>query len=135
MRRLIALLVALGISTGAMADTKDVLSYPLKQYGAVLAIALLGGVVSWAAKVRAGTLQVWNFMALVGELCTSALAGLLCFWLCEWQSLHPLLTAALIGISGHMGTRAITLAEAAAQRKFGVTGGPAPLDDAKGPPP
>ena len=130
MHRIAVLLLFLAMHANAADAPKDVLSYPLRQYGAVLGIALLGGIVSWAAKVRAGTLQAWNLMALVGELCTSALAGLLCFWLCEWQQFNPLLTAALIGIAGHMGTRAITMAETAAQRKWGVTG-PAPLDEGK----
>lgn len=129
MRALIAAAI-LTLSAGAQAAevaAKDPLNYPLKQYGFVLAMALLGGLVSWIAKVRAGTLQAWNLMSLVGELCTSALAGLLCFWLCEWQGFSPLLTASLVGIAGHMGTRALLMAEKVAERKWGVTSA-APLD-------
>ena len=122
-------------STGFMASThaaevasKDPLSYSLKEYGMVLGVALLGGAVAWADKVRRGHLRAWNLMALVGELATASLAGLLCFWLCEWQDYPRNLTAALTGLSGYMGTRALALLERKAGERFGATA-PAPLDD------
>jgi hypothetical protein len=127
MRRLLCGL-ALWMAIGAAQATaeRDPLNYPIKQYGFILGVALLGGLVSWAAKVRAGTLRAWNLMALVGELSTSAFAGLLCFWFCEWQSLDPLLTASLVGVAGHMGTRALILAERMAERKWGAETPPPP---------
>lgn len=129
-RRILAgLALYLVMAASHAADSiKDPLNYPLRQYGLVLAVALLGGLASWIAKVRAGTVQAWHLMSLVGELCVSALAGLLCFWLCEWQGFSPLLTASLVGIAGHMGTRALMVAEKVAERRWGVTG-PNPLDD------
>jgi hypothetical protein len=117
---ILALVVALFNPLAVKAAEKDPLAYPLKQYGFILAVALLGGLVSWYGKVRAGTLQAFNVMALVGELATSALAGLIAFWLCEYAGLAPALEAALVGIAGHMGTRAITAFEAFAQRKWGT---------------
>ena len=119
MLKFTALIFALCIHLSAWAQTKDPLSYPLKQYGLMLGTALLGGLVSWAAKVKAGTVSAWNLMSLIGELCTSAFAGLLCFWICESLNFAPLMTAALVGVAGHMGTRAITAFEAMAQRKWG----------------
>lgn len=104
----------------ARADAKGPLDYSLKQYGMTLAIALLGGLVSWLAKVRKGDASPWNVMQLVGELCTSAFAGLMAFWLCEWSGAPPLLSAALTGIAGHMGTRAISTFEQFAEKRFGV---------------
>lgn len=101
------------------ADPKDPFSYPLKQYGFILATALLGGVVSWYAKVRKGEAQPWNLTQLIGELATSAFAGLLAFWLCELSNAPQLLTASLVGIAGHMGTRAISAFEAFAQQRWG----------------
>lgn len=103
----------------ARASEKDPLNYPLKQYGFMLAIALLGGLVSWYAKVRRGEATPWNVMQLTGELCTSAFAGLLAFWICEYMGIPPALEAALVGVAGHMGTRAITTFEEFAQRKWG----------------
>ena len=122
--RLIAatVLVSLSMASYAADAVKDPLNYPLRQYGLVLAVALLGGLASWVAKVRGGTVQAWSLMSLVGELCVSALAGLLCFWLCEWRDFSPLLTASLVGIAGHMGTRALMGAEKVLEKRFGATG-------------
>ena len=104
----------------AWAQAKDPLGYPLKQYGLMLGIALLGGLVSWFAKIRRGELAAWNVMHLVGELSTSAFAGLIAFWICEWAAFSPVLTASLVGIAGHMGTRAIAAFEEFAQRRWGL---------------
>lgn len=105
------------------ADPKGPLDYSVKQYGLTLGVALLGGLVNWMAKVRAGQANAWNVMQLVGELCTSAFAGLLAFWLCEWSNAPPLLSVTLTGIAGHMGTRAIGAFEEFAKKRFGVKEG------------
>ena len=108
----------------AQGKLKDPLDYSLKTYGLILGVALLGGFVSWYAKVRSGALPGWSVSHLVGELATSALAGLLCFWLCEWAGFDRLLSAALTGIAGHAGTRAIALfEEAMAKRAKAALGG------------
>lgn len=109
---------ALVWATDPASPAKDPLNYPLRQYALVLAVAVLGGFASWVGRVRSGAVPVFSVMAFVGELSASALAGLLCFWLCEWQSFSPLLTVALIGISGHMGPRALSLLEKAVVKKY-----------------
>jgi hypothetical protein len=119
-RRFIAALM-LAASVSAHAADTDPLDLPLRQYGLILFMALLGGIVSFAAKVRAGTVQTWNVMYLIGELATSAFAGLLTFYGCVYLEVSQVLTAALVGIAGHMGTRAITLYEDWAQRRAGKT--------------
>lgn len=120
MRRLAAMILAGWHAASSAADSiKDPLAYPMSQYLAMLGAALLGGFVSWYAKVRRGELAGWNVMHLVGELATSAFAGLLCFWLCESAGTPQLVTISLVGISGHMGTRAISAFEQFAQRKWG----------------
>lgn len=132
MKRLIAWVLALQMfsSAPAMSQTivapKDPLSYPLKQYGFMLGVALLGGVVSWYAKVRKGEAQAWNIMQLVGELATSAFAGLIAFWICEASGLSLSWTVPLVGIAGHMGTRAISTFENFAQKKWGADAPPTP---------
>lgn len=113
--------LALHISAQAEVVTKDPLNYPLKQYGFMLGVALFGGVVSWLAKVKKGQLHAWNVMHLVGELATSAFAGLLAFWLCEAAGLALSWTVPLVGIAGHMGTRAITAIENRVQKRFGTS--------------
>ena len=111
---------------------KDPLNYPLRQYGFILAVAMLGGFVSWWAKVRKGDITGASVSALIGELTTSSFAGLLAFWGCEYFSLHPLLTAAVAGLAGHAGGSGVAWIEAIAKRKaekaLDVTS-PVPLDN------
>ena len=95
---------------------KTPLSYSLQEYGFVLGTALLGGLASWYAKVRRGELLMWNLSALIGELCVSAFAGLLAFWLCEYFGLNQLLTATIVGMSGHAGAKSLVWLESAGQR-------------------
>ena len=126
-RLLCSLVIALHLLLPAVAWAQDKvrspLDYSLKQYALFLGTALLGGIVSWYSKVRSGAIAATSLNHLVGELCSSALAGLLCFWICEWAGFPPLLTAALTGIFGHMGTRGIALLEEWAGRKFSGNGG------------
>lgn len=127
-RHFIGLLVAAAAGAAHAQDTvKDPLNYPLKQYGLILGVSLLGGLVAWGDKVRRGHLRAWNLMALVGELATASLAGLLCFWACEWAGFAPNLTASLTGLSGYMGTRALALAEKRVAQKY-LPSGVVPLD-------
>ncbi len=118
--RIVAALLALGLHSSAAPQPvdKDPLDYSLRQYGIVLVFALLGGLVSWVSKVRAGKLRAFQMLHLVGELATSALAGLLMFYFCEWLGLPKLLTICLVGVFGHMGTRGIALFEQWAERRF-----------------
>lgn len=100
--------------------SQDPLDYSVRQYGLTLGVALLGGLVSWITKVRRGEANPWNVMQLTGELATSAFAGLIAFWLCGAFGIPPLITAALVGVAGHMGTRAIVIFEQWAERKWGA---------------
>lgn len=97
---------------------KDPTSYAWLTYAWVVALSALGGFVSFASKVRDGAARKFNVVELLGELCTSAFVGILTFWLCEWGDVKPLLTAAFVGISGHMGSRAIFKLESMVERFF-----------------
>ena len=82
-------------------------SYSLITYSWVIALAILGGIVSFIRKMQLGQARIFNIVELIGEIVTSAFAGILTFWLCEASHFDPLITAALVGVSGHMGSRAI----------------------------
>lgn len=100
----------------AQQTMKNPLSYSLREYGMILAIAILGGIASWSARVRRGEIPMWNLSIFIGEMAVSAFAGLITFWLAEYFNLNPLLSAALVGMSGHAGAKGLTWIEAMGQR-------------------
>lgn len=97
---------------------KDPSNYGLLTYAWVMGLAAWGGAVSFLRKRRSGVARPFNFAELIGEIMTSAFAGVVTFWLCEWSGINPLLTAAMVGVAGHMGGRAIFLIEKWAERRF-----------------
>jgi predicted CDP-diglyceride synthetase/phosphatidate cytidylyltransferase len=99
---------------------KDPASYALATYLWVVILAAAGGAVNFLRKIKSGTARAFNITEFIGELMTSGFAGLLTFWLCEAADVNKLLSAVLIGISGHMGSRAIFKIEKWAEDKFGA---------------
>lgn len=97
---------------------KDPSTYSLITYAWVILLAAAGGAVNFIQKVRDGTSRSFNFTELIGEIFTSAFAGIITFYLCEWSGTPALLTAALVGISGHMGSRAIFRLEKFLEKKL-----------------
>jgi len=97
---------------------KDPTTYAALTYLWVILLSVWGGVVSFFAKVKRGDVRAFNFIELIGEIVTAGFAGLLTFWFAEAANLNPLITAALVGISGHMGSRAIYAMELWATNKF-----------------
>ncbi len=103
-----------------MTPEKDPTHYGWITYGWVMLLSTWGGLVSWIRKRREGVVRPFNVMELIGELMTSGFSGVLTFWLCELSNTPPLLTAALVGISGHMGSRAIFQFEQWVEERFGT---------------
>lgn len=97
---------------------KDPSTYPLITYLWVIALAAWGGAVSFIRKVRLKEVRAFNVVEFIGEIVTSGFVGVLTFWLCEAANFNPLITAALVGITGHMGSRALFQMEKWASKKF-----------------
>ena len=97
---------------------KDPTSYPFITYAWVLGLSALGGFVSFMNKLKEGKTRVFNIVEFMGEIATSAFTGVITFWLCENAQFSPLITAALVGVSGHMGSRAINLIEELLSKRF-----------------
>lgn len=116
--------LAMPLIVQAQTAVKTPISYSLQEYGFVLGTALLGGLASWWIKVRKGELVMWNLSALIGELCVSAFAGLIAFWLCEYLNFNPLLTSAIVGMAGHAGAKGLawfeTIGKKAVEKRFGI---------------
>lgn len=101
---------------------KDPTSYSLLTYSWVFGLAILGGIVSFMRKLQEGHARIFNLAEFIGEIVTSAFAGVITFWLCEHAQISPLMTAAFVGISGHMGSRAIFMAEKWLTKQFPKSG-------------
>jgi hypothetical protein len=80
------------------------------------AMGMIGGLVSFYQKVKAGVSRWLNISELIGEMATSGFVGFVTGLLCEAASFSVPLTFALVGITGHMGGRAIFFAERVGQK-------------------
>lgn len=104
----------------AVSVGKDPTTYAWLTYLWVLGLSSWGGFVSFMRKRRQGQARPFNIAEFVGEIATSAFAGVLTFYLAESAGAPQLLTAAMVAISGHMGGRAVFLMEAWMERRFPV---------------
>lgn len=96
-------------------------SFSFWTYLGVVALAIWGGIVSYVQRVRAGQIGQFSLREAIGEVVTSGFVGITTFWVCEAMNIHPLLTAAFVGVSGHMGARAIHLLETVFSRRLGLS--------------
>lgn len=88
----------------------------------VLLLSLWGGLVGWWRRRDERRGMAFSLAAFVGEMSTSAFAGVIAFYLAQWLAFPPPLTAALVGISGHLGGRTLFLIESALQANLGLRG-------------
>lgn len=76
----------------------------------LLAIAAWGGTASYIARIRKSK-TAFSFMELAGECSISGFSGVLTAFACLHVGVDQWATYLLVGISGHMGGRAIGMAE------------------------
>lgn len=76
-------------------------------------IAVWGGTASYLSRIRKSKTP-FSIMELIGEWAVSAFAGIITAFVCYELQFSFYATAALAGIAGHMGGRAIALLEQAA---------------------
>jgi len=84
----------------------------------VILLSMLGGVVSYIQKVRSGQCSRFNVTELIGEIITSGFAGLLTYLFCEAAGINLEWTAFMVGVSGHMGARAVMMFERYLGKRF-----------------
>jgi len=92
-----------------MIPEKSPEDFTLLTYLWVFGLATLGGIVSFVKKVING--DRLRLAELIAEIATSAFAGIITFYLCEWAGLSQVGTAALVGIAGHSSSKAIAAFE------------------------
>jgi hypothetical protein len=101
-----------------MEPERTIGSFAIFTYLWVLALSTWGGVVNYLSKMRQGGIARFNLTELIGDMCISGFTGLITFWLCQASNFSELVTAPLVGISGHMGARLIGKLEQVLSRKF-----------------
>ena len=82
-------------------------------------LSIWGGVVNHITTLRSGK-KKFQPKELIFDLIVSTFAGLLTFFFCKSAGLSETMSAVLIAISGHMGTRAIIGFETIYRRVVGV---------------
>lgn len=85
---------------------KDPTSYSLLTYAWIITLSATGGIIGYLKKSKA-----FSILEFTTEVLTAAFVGIITFWLCEQALIDPLTTAALVGVSGHMGSRALFMLE------------------------
>lgn len=100
---------------------KSPLSYDASVYLYVLGISALAGIVNYIGKINQGRSKLFCIWELIGEVITSVFVGIMTFYICEAAKIDQLYSAALIGLTSHMGTRAIILGQRFFAKKLGIT--------------
>jgi len=90
---------------------KDPTSYSLLTYAWIVLLAAAGGALNFIRKARTGDIEKFDYVLFCVEVLASGLVGIITFWLCEHAGFDRLLTAALVGVSGHMGSRTLYIFE------------------------
>lgn len=80
-------------------------------------LAIWGGTANYISRVKQTDMK-FSTVELVGEWSISSFAGIITALLCQEMGISPLLTYALVGISGHAGGRAIFVFEAVFKSKI-----------------
>lgn len=81
-----------------------------------------GGVANFWRKRMHGQARPFNLAELFGEMCISSFAGVITYLLATAGGINELVVAALVGISGHAGSRAVFGIEKMLDKKFPVYG-------------
>jgi hypothetical protein len=91
--------------------------FSLFTYMWVLGLSVWAGISSHFYHMKIDN-KAFSFFAFITDICISGFVGLLTFFFCEASNIEPLLTAVIVGISSHMGARAISLFQAYFIRKY-----------------
>ena len=81
------------------------------QYFWFIVIGGAGGIASYISKLRRDKAKTFSIVEVLGEIFISGFVGLITAWICIDMGLSLPLTYAAVGISGHMGTRALYVVE------------------------
>ncbi len=86
----------------------------------VLIISMWGGVAGYIRKIKQGVTKRFSITELLGEIVVSSFVGVITYFLCKSSGIDGMISAAIIGLSGHMGSRAIYMIEVFMRKKAGL---------------
>jgi len=90
---------------------QDPASYAWFTYGWVLMVSVWGGVARYMKRVALGFSVKFSWHEFIADITTSGFVGMVTFFICESAKIDRMMEAAIIGISAHMGSRALFLFE------------------------
>jgi hypothetical protein len=102
---------------------RDPSSYELLTYLWVLFVSLWAGIAHNLKRIAENKETKISPLSLLIDVVISGFVGLITFFLCEAAKMPPMLSAAIIGISAHMGSRALFLLEKTMVKLFKVRTG------------
>lgn len=95
---------------------QEFISSTVTPYAWVLLLSFWGGMAGYIGKIKQGHCR-FSVSELVGEVVISGFVGIITYLICQSSGIDPLLSAALVGISAHMGSQAIFMMEKFLQNK------------------
>ena len=84
-------------------------NYSLLTYIWVIGLSAWGGVAHHLYKLQVDKNAEFSLFSFLTDVIISGFVGVITFFLCESNDFDPLVTASIVGISSHMGTRSIKL--------------------------
>lgn len=87
-------------------EIDDPFGYKVVVYLWVIVIGLMGGISGYVRNLKNNYTR-FSIAEILGECIISVTVAIFTFWLCEWAHIIGPLQAALIGLSSHMGSRAL----------------------------
>lgn len=85
-----------------------------------LLFAIIGGLANYASRVKSGQTRGWSLHELAGDMLISGFVGTVALLLCRESGLSDYITGATVGMSGHLGSRALFIAERVIRSKLGA---------------
>lgn len=89
----------------------------------VFILSVWGGTVHTIKKVREKVIDRFTFREWIYDVITSGFIGFITYAFCQYAGFSGWLSAVMIGVASHQGTRGILLIEEFVNRKVGVKDG------------
>lgn len=77
----------------------------------VTALSVLGAIASYIRKVKSGKIERFSISELIGDFVISFFLGVTTYLFCKGLELDEYLTAGLVGLVSHLGTRGLVMVE------------------------